>query len=229
MSIYKKFQNLKMDITVVKDATNPFAKSKYASLSNVFEEVTKKLNNNNLLFTIIEIILLENGNYQAKSLLINLDSEKEEKIEFVHQFPPDSTQKSAIQCWGSTLTYAQRYIYGSVFSIAYDDEDPEQKQLPAKTESKPTNKPSENQMKRLFALINVYAKNQNKTVEDVKNNISNRFKLDSFNDMSIQIYNKICESLDKANQAVHQSDSLPSITPEVVDGLLPDNKPPTKI
>jgi hypothetical protein len=45
---------------------------------------------------------------------------------FTYSFPSDTAQKqNAIQAYGSTITYSQRYMLGVLFGIAFDDEDPD--------------------------------------------------------------------------------------------------------
>lgn len=122
---YSRINKSKCDISVFKDAVNPFAKSKYATLSNILNKVNDVLNKNNLLFIIGNIRKSESfdNTYVFEADLIDPESDK--KIHFEYNVPFDTTQKNPIQGYGSMMTYAQRYIYGAVWGISFDEDDPD--------------------------------------------------------------------------------------------------------
>jgi hypothetical protein len=100
------------------DATNPFLKSKYASLGSVIQAsrpILAKYKLSLVQFPIsdaasigVESILThESGEFVSERILIPLTEEK---------------GKTRVQCAGSTLTYLRRYSWASILGM-YSDED----------------------------------------------------------------------------------------------------------
>jgi hypothetical protein len=110
--------------SIQKDATNPFAKSKYSTLSNIQKHVRPVLNKHSLLFT-MNFTLDSQINNMYNCIATLIDIETEQKHKFYYTIPYDETQKNPVQGFGSTMTYGQRYVYGIVFNIPFDDEDPD--------------------------------------------------------------------------------------------------------
>lgn len=152
MSIYKQYLEIIKQVKVVgKDATNPFAKSKYASLTNILNKLQPLLNDAGLVFKIDVTELQEfksesvqettekegkvttktfqqtSGYYKVKVQLLDVEEEddKEGFMDWEFVVPHDSTQKNPTQGFGSTMTYIQRYAYAMVFQIPFDDQDPD--------------------------------------------------------------------------------------------------------
>ncbi len=100
------------------DATNPFLKSKYASLGAVIQSSRPILAKHNLSLVqfpisdpssigIESILTHESGEFVSEKILIPLTEEK---------------GKSKVQSAGSTLTYLRRYSWASILGM-YSDED----------------------------------------------------------------------------------------------------------
>ncbi len=100
------------------DATNPFLKSKYASLGSVIQAsrpILAKYKLSLVQFPIsdaasigVESILThESGEFVSERILIPLTEEK---------------GKTKVQCAGSTLTYLRRYSWAAILGM-YSDED----------------------------------------------------------------------------------------------------------
>jgi hypothetical protein len=100
------------------DATNPFLKSKYASLGSVIQAsrpILAKYKLSLVQFPIsdaasigVESILThESGEFVSERILIPLTEEK---------------GKTRVQCAGSTLTYLRRYSWAAILGM-YSDED----------------------------------------------------------------------------------------------------------
>ena len=100
------------------DATNPFLKSKYASLGSVIQASRPILAKHKLSLvqfpisdaasTGVESILThESGEFVSERILIPLTEEK---------------GKTRVQCAGSTLTYLRRYSWAAILGM-YSDED----------------------------------------------------------------------------------------------------------
>ena len=100
------------------DATNPFLKSKYASLGAVIQASRPILAKHKLSLVqfpisdaasigVESILTHESGEFVAERILIPLTEEK---------------GKTKVQCAGSTLTYLRRYSWAAILGM-YSDED----------------------------------------------------------------------------------------------------------
>lgn len=120
-----KFQSGMEAIT--KDATNPFFKSKYASLSAIIEDTRKGLAEQGLSYaqfpsgeSSLETILMHaSGEWLADSFIIK---------------PVDSKPQSL----GSAITYARRYALCSILGLQVDDDDGNEASKPAQSIPKAT-------------------------------------------------------------------------------------------
>lgn len=136
-----KYLSIKDKIGVIqKDSQNPFAKSKYASLPNMLKHINPVLTEFKVLF-IPQFAIDENVPSMYKCSCDLIDCESEETMNFIFSVPFDDTQKNPVQGFGSSMTYGQRYVYGCVFGIAFDDDDPDSgKTKGANCEAKDTDK-----------------------------------------------------------------------------------------
>ena len=100
------------------DATNPFLKSKYASLGSVIQASRPILAKHKLSLVqfpisdancigVESVLSHESGEFVSERILIPLTEEK---------------GKTKVQCAGSTLTYLRRYSWASILGM-YSDED----------------------------------------------------------------------------------------------------------
>lgn len=126
--------------SVQRNATNPFAKAKYASLSNVQKHLQPLLEEHKC-FISFHFADLENDVYKSNIMLHDVESD--EVIGWNFDIPLDNTQNNRVQGFGATTTYGQRYMLCVAFQIALDDTDPDAQQ-PAKPEApaKPKAKPA---------------------------------------------------------------------------------------
>jgi hypothetical protein len=101
------------------DATNPFLKSKYASLGSVIQASRPILAKHKLSLVqfpvsdgtnvvgVESILMHESGEFVSERIVIPLTEEK---------------GKTKVQCAGSTLTYLRRYSWAAILGM-YSDED----------------------------------------------------------------------------------------------------------
>jgi len=97
---------------IKKDATNPFFKSKYASLSTILEHIQTPLSECGLSFA-----QFPDGS-QLTTLLMH--GESGEWIQAGYDICPIKNDPQAI---GSALTYARRYALSGILGINVDDDD----------------------------------------------------------------------------------------------------------
>lgn len=99
--------------TIKKDATNPFFKSKYASLSNILDAIQIPLEESGLAFT-----QFPDGENGLTTILIHAESG--EFIEATYIMKP---VKNDPQGQGSVLTYQRRYCLSSILGLNIDEDD----------------------------------------------------------------------------------------------------------
>ena len=101
----------KMD-TVVKDATNPFYKSKYASLSTILEHIQLPLAEAGLTFS-----QLPDGDCLT-TIIIHVETG--EYFQSCYNIHPAKVDPQGI---GSAITYARRYALTSILGLNVDADD----------------------------------------------------------------------------------------------------------
>lgn len=137
-NVYQRLAACRFEIgSIQRTAQNPFAKSKYAPLSEVLKACNDAMHNNSLYCEIQSLISETPGFFQYKVSIIDIITL--ERINLQYDIPIDNTMKNPVQGYGSTNTYAQRYIYGTIFGIPFDNEDPDarQPQQPAPVKTAP--------------------------------------------------------------------------------------------
>lgn len=98
---------------VKKDATNPFFKSKYASLSNILEAINEPLNECGLSF--VQFPTGENG---LNTLLMHADSGEFMEADYTMKPVKDDPQGK-----GSVITYQRRYALSAILGLNIDEDD----------------------------------------------------------------------------------------------------------
>lgn len=66
--LFSAIHNFQKDLKPIdKDASNPFFKSRYATLSNIFQTIQPKLTENGL--TVVQMMTSDNGNPALKTII----------------------------------------------------------------------------------------------------------------------------------------------------------------
>jgi hypothetical protein len=104
--------HVKMD-TVKKDATNPFFKSKYASLSNILEAIQVPMEEAGIAFT-----QFPNGEHGLTTILMHGESGEYLQSDYIMH-----PAKNDPQGQGSALTYQRRYALSAILGLNIDDDD----------------------------------------------------------------------------------------------------------
>lgn len=104
--------HLKVD-KVKKDATNPYFKSKYASLSNILDNIQLPLSESGLTFTQIPT-----GEGGLTTMLMHAESGEYITGEYIMK-----PVKSDPQSLGSAITYQRRYALCAVLGLNIEDDD----------------------------------------------------------------------------------------------------------
>lgn len=115
-NLFNAMFNLQSEIkNPIKNAYNPFHKSKYADLPSILDYIKPLLQKNNLLL-IQSHDPYENG-VKVITKLLHVSGES---FDSTLQFP---VEKQTPQGYGSAITYARRYAILSLLCISADDDD----------------------------------------------------------------------------------------------------------
>jgi hypothetical protein len=98
---------------VGKDATNPFFKKKYASLSNILDTINDPLNESGLAF-----VQFPTGIDGLTTILIHAASG-----EYIQECYEMKSAKDDPQSRGSAITYQRRYALAAILGLNIDDDD----------------------------------------------------------------------------------------------------------
>ena len=114
----KAFAKMQMELEQpLKNANNPFFKSKYVPLENVVDSITRAASKHGLSFTQFPSSD-ENGNVTVGTMVMH------ESGEWIEYDPiclkPVKNDPQAI---GSAITYAKRYALSAIFGITSDNDD----------------------------------------------------------------------------------------------------------
>lgn len=109
-----------------KEATNPFFKSKYATLANILDVIREPLHKNGLSF-----VQFPTGQF---GLVTRLMHNSGEWLEAEYEMQPTKNTPQEI---GSCITYMRRYALGSILGLNIDEDDD------GNAASKPTTQPQQ--------------------------------------------------------------------------------------
>lgn len=98
---------------IAKDASNPYFKSNYASLSHILEEISEPLQQAGLVIT-----QWPNG---TKLTTMLIHAESGEFFQSDYEMPV--AKQNDPQALGSAISYARRYAVTSILSLNIDDDD----------------------------------------------------------------------------------------------------------
>lgn len=135
---------------VKKESTNPFFKSKYASLANILDVIQKPLAEAGLSLCQLP---------DADCLTTILMHDSGEWIEATYCMPVVKTNDP--QAMGSAITYARRQCLGAVLLLNIDEDDDGEKAM-QRNQAKPQDKPQEK------SFINPAMVQWEKAVEHIK-------------------------------------------------------------
>lgn len=122
---------------VVKDANNPFFKSKYASLSNILDTISGPLLDSGLV-----VVQFPEGEHGLTTRLMHTSGEWMESTYYMK--PKSDTPQDN----GSAITYQRRYAIGAILSLNIDEDDDGNKASGRKAD-----KMSDFDKARLFSML----------------------------------------------------------------------------
>lgn len=124
MSLAEKIRNVQSKIKpIVKDATNPFFKSKYFDINGILAELKPLLVAEGI--TVLQPLTTQNEKLALQTIVISED----EKLEFICPLPENPDP----QKMGSAITYFRRYSLQSLFLLEAEDDDAQSASTPVKT------------------------------------------------------------------------------------------------
>lgn len=161
MSIYEKISKVQNKLSVKKDWTNPFYKSKYITLDEIMDKLQPLLDENRLV--VFNYNLKEWG---VRTIVVDLDWTDTIGSEFIIPWVTDPQQL------GKVLTYGRRYNLVSIFNILADEDDDAQSFYDDKWKTKKP-KFTENDLQRFIEK----KKDEFKNYQEAKTYIEQYFTL----------------------------------------------------
>lgn len=164
MSIYEKVSKVQSKLSVKKDWTNPFFKSKYITLDEIMSKLQPLLDENKLL--VFNYNLKEWG---VRTIVVDLESTDTIGSDFIIWWISDPQQ-----LW-KVLTYGRRYNLTSIFNILADEDDDAQSFYDENWKAK-------KYTKRIFdmkAFENLKRKKDKYTYEQAMKEINENYSIDT--------------------------------------------------
>jgi len=176
----------------LKDADNPFFKSKYVPLENVVEAISSIAPNHGLSF-VQWALNDENGRVGVATMLMH---DSGEFIEFDPVFI--NAEKQTPQGAGSLITYLKRYSLSAVFGITSDQDDDANESSGNNQNNQKNNKNlSEAQVKRLYAI----GKSVQVNAADIKKVIMNDYNKTDVALLTKKEYDEVCSRLESKKES----------------------------
>src|SRR5689334_5145154 len=118
--VVKSLMNARREMdTVKKDSTNPFHKSKYASLGSYIDACEEALTKNGLI--LIPCVNMEEGDNSNAILVCTLMHA--DSGQWIQSYIPLLNTKGDCQGLGSAITYMRRYSLASMLNLCPEDDD----------------------------------------------------------------------------------------------------------
>lgn len=196
MSVYLKLLNIQSELKAPKDSYNSFGKYSYRSCESILEALKPILNKNKASVIISDDIVFIEGRYYVKATVKFIDAESGESLENSALAREEETKKGmdASQITGSTSSYARKYALNGMFAID-DTKDSDFTNTHDKDDSskpKDTNKLTESQVKRLYAIGNKAGVKP----QDILKVIKHDYEVGRIEDMTKVQYDEICSRLE---------------------------------
>jgi len=195
---------------VKKDATNPFYKSKYATLDTIWESIRKPLSENGL--SVAQTMNLIEDKNVLETTLYHTSGEWISGTQLVNPIKDDP------QSLGSAISYARRYSLSAILGIVTDEDD--DANVATKPETKPKEKPistiveapqkSETitpaQTKKIYASV----KEKGITADQAKAYLKQVFKKMSTKELTVSEASRLIEDIEsgKLNQEMKEEGHL---------------------
>ncbi len=157
---------------VKKNATNPFHKSKYATLESVLDTIEEPLNKSGIGYH--QIIKLNEGCYYLVTTIYDLENTTDILDSWIPLLFVSDMQKL-----GSAITYARRYGLVSILGLEQEDDDANltlQTQLYKKEDVKNTNQ----KIIKLTDIPDKKGKDAGKTWSELLDDVSKLQRLNSY-------------------------------------------------
>jgi hypothetical protein len=134
---------------IAKDSTNPFFKSKYASLSTILKAIKEPLAKNKLSFVQLPV-----DNYGLTTIIVHESGQWIESTYFMN--PTKDTPQEA----GSVITYQRRYALGAALGLDIDEDDDANavSQPPKKSSAAPKSKTKTSTSQKKVSLVQAIEK-----------------------------------------------------------------------
>lgn len=202
MNVYQKLKIVQKELKAPKSQFNSFGKYHYRSCEDILEAAKPLCNENELVLSVSDEIVLVGDRYYVKATAKVICTETGESHEASAIAREEENKKGmdSAQLTGSTSSYARKYALNGLFSID-DTKDSDstnthgnaqniaqsQNNQQSTNTSNNNKKLSDGQIKRLYAISN----SKGRTSEQVNAAIKSHYKVESVADLSKKQYEEI--------------------------------------
>ena len=181
MSIYKALFEVQKEMEpIIKDAKNPFYKSKYADINSIIHQVVPLLTKHGILLTQPLAKASFSDSICVKTILTHVESGESTESESEVRLNKIDPQQA-----GSTITYLRRYTLQSLLSWEAVDDDAESAMN--RTSPLPKNSQSQENVDRAKYWLELYGV----TASDIKDKVKKYFGSDSVRSLNEKQMNKL--------------------------------------
>ena len=199
----KALSNFQSKMTAVKkDATNPFYKSKYATLDTIWEAIRKPLSENGL--SIAQTMNLIEGKSVLETTLYHTSGEWISGTQLANPVKDDP------QSLGSAISYARRYSLSSLLGIVSEEDD--DGESAEKREDKPKTEPKADRLATLKSLM----KDNDIDVDVMKSYMKTTFSVGSSSKLTGEQIVQFEQDI-RAGKVSHLVEEAKKLGAEVVD------------
>ncbi len=196
--IFKKLLEVQKGLKAPKGQYNSFGKYAYRSCEDILEAVKPLTTELGCVVLLTDDILNIGERYYVKATAKIIDAETGDAVENVAFAREQDTKKGMddSQVTGSCSSYARKYALNGLFAID-DQKDADAQNQWNENSKKQNQKPSEAQLKRMWAIAGKAGIDEN----GVHAFIKQAFKKEKIGELTVQELNAMCTRLEKKGKS----------------------------
>lgn len=196
--IFKKLLEVQKGLKAPKGQYNSFGKYAYRSCEDILEAVKPLTTELGCVVLLTDDILNIGERYYVKATAKIIDAETGDAVENVAFAREQDTKKGMddSQVTGSCSSYARKYALNGLFAID-DQKDADAQNQGNENSKKQNQKPSEAQLKRMWAIAGKAGIDEN----GVHTFIKQAFKKEKIGELTVQELNAMCTRLEKKGKS----------------------------
>jgi hypothetical protein len=207
LTLAQKLNKIQIELDAPKNQWNSFGKYHYRSCEDILEGLKPLLEKYDCYVQLSDEVVLIGQRYYVKATATIGHNNLEFKFKSTAyaREPENKKGMDESQISGTASSYARKYALNGLFAIddEKDADDEKSKANPvnqaksgtSNNKSNSTRKPTEPQLKRLYALTS----NSPYSHDDIKAKIKSKWNLESSKDLNVDQYNELCDAIQAVN------------------------------